>query len=104
MKGKEEMRIKFENGDFYMRNDFFDALPIKALTSIPKGDHYLMIYLKLLIEAAKYGGFIDEDYPVKNLACNIDEEPDEILETIKWLTKFDLVERQGIKLIFKTLE
>jgi predicted phage replisome organizer/uncharacterized phage protein (TIGR02220 family) len=76
--------------------DFFTSKRIKKLRSIAGGDTFTIIYLKMQLKALKtegylyYDGFL-EDF-AEELALDLDEDPDNVRVTIKYLLSVGLLE------------
>lgn len=79
--------------------DFFNESRIKALRRLRNGDTYLVIYLRLLCEAKKSGGFIYwdgiEDSLFDELCLSLDEDVNNIVATIQQLEKLGLCSFTG---------
>lgn len=76
--------------------DFFNQKSIKKLRSIAGGDTYTIIYLKMQLKSLDnngrlfYEGF--EDSFEKELALEIDEQPENVEMTVAFLIKHNLIE------------
>lgn len=83
---------------FWLRlyDDFFSSKRIKKLRKLAGGDTYLIIYLKMQLIAMKHEGILrwsglDESF-ADELALEIDEEPDNIEVTVRYLLSCGLAE------------
>ncbi len=69
--------------------DFFQSKQIKKLRRIAGGDTYTLIYLKLLLKSMNTAGKLYyegiEDTFAEEIALDIDEDPDNVEVTIKFL-------------------
>lgn len=79
-----------------MPNTFFTSKPIKKLRSIAGGDTYTVIYLKMLLASLENDGklYLEgfEDSAAKEIALEIDENPEDVSITLQFLTKAKLAE------------
>jgi predicted phage replisome organizer len=80
-----------------LKNDFFSQKEIKKLRKIAGGDTFTIIYLKMQLKSLEengslyYEGFEDEF--AKELALDIDEDPDNVKVTLLYLEKHNLIEK-----------
>lgn len=77
-------------------DDFFTSKRIKRLRTLAGGDTFTIIYLKMQLKALKTDGYlyfdgVMEDF-AKELALDIDEEPDNVKLTINYLLSVGLLE------------
>ena len=76
--------------------DWFRQKPIKKLRRIAGGDTYTIIYLKMLLVSLKQGGKIYfegvENAFYEELALDLDEDPENVQITIKYLLTQGLME------------
>ena len=89
---------KNNNRRFYwikLKKDFFEARPIKRLRTMPNGDTYTIIYLKLLLKTVENNGFyyyegIDEDI-YNEIALDLDEDLEAVKNTVNYLVQKNLM-------------
>ena len=89
---------KSTNRRFYwikLKKDFFEARFIKRLRTMPNGDTYTIIYLKLLLKTVENNGFyyyegIDEDI-YNEIALDLDESIEDVKNTINYLVQKNLM-------------
>lgn len=89
---------KSTNRRFYwikLKKDFFEARFIKRLRTMPNGDTYTIIYLKLLLKTVENNGFyyyegIDEDI-YNEIALDLDESIEAVKNTINYLVQKNLM-------------
>lgn len=89
---------KNNNRRFYwikLKKDFFEARPIKRLRTMPNGDTYTVIYLKLLLKTVENNGFyyyegIDEDI-YNEIALDLDEDLEAVKNTVNYLVQKNLM-------------
>lgn len=89
-----------------LKKDFFDDKRMKRLKKISGGETYTVIYLKLLLLSLNNNGklyfeHIDETF-AKELALDIDENEDDIMLTLSYLTKVGLLEEVNKEEYFLT--
>lgn len=79
-----------------LKTDFFEQPEIKKLRRLAGGDTYTIIYLKMMLKAvANNGMFIYqeiEDTFEKEVALIIDEDENNVMMTIAYLRKYNLLE------------
>ena len=77
-------------------DDFFQDKRIKRLRQLAGGDTYTIIYLKMQLRALKSDGFLFFENVLdsfcKELALDIDENPDDVQMTINYLLSVGLLE------------
>lgn len=89
---------KSTNRRFYwikLKKDFFEARFIKRLRTMPNGDTYTIIYLKLLLKTVENNGFyyyegIDEDI-YNEIALDLGESIEAVKNTINYLVQKNLM-------------
>lgn len=89
---------KSTNRRFYwikLKKDFFEARFIKRLRTMPNGDTYTIIYLKLLLKTVENNGFyyyegIDEDI-YNEIALDLDESLEAVKNTVNYLVQKNLM-------------
>lgn len=79
-----------------LKDDFFSSKRIKKLRRMPGGDTYLIIYLKMQLKALKSDGILtytglESDFS-EELALDLDEETDNVRETLRYLLSCGLAE------------
>ncbi|WP_288394901.1 phage replisome organizer N-terminal domain-containing protein [uncultured Vagococcus sp.] len=79
-----------------LKTDFFDQKEIKLLRKIAGGDTYTIIYLKMLLASLKdegklYFESIGDDF-AEEIALLIDEDPENVSITLKYLESKNLIE------------
>lgn len=79
-----------------LQEDFFKSKRIKKLRRIAGGDTYTIIYLKMQLLAIKNGGCLEytglESSFAKELALDIDEDPENVTITVNFLLSCGLME------------
>lgn len=79
-----------------LRDDFFQQKEIKKLRRIAGGDTYVIVYLKMLLLAAKTEGVLTwtglEDNFAEELALDLDEKNEDVEVTLAYLLKTGLAE------------
>lgn len=79
-------------------NFFKDSKPLKKLRKIAGGDTYTIIYLKMLLASLKNDGLICldglEERAADEIALEIDEEPDNVEMTLRFLFNTGLLEER----------
>ena len=86
------------NRRFYwikLKKDFFETRFIKRLRTMPNGDTYTIIYLKLLLKTVENNGFyyyegIDEDI-YSEIALDLDESLEAVKNTVNYLVQKNLM-------------
>lgn len=85
-----------------LKDDFFESKRIKRLRKM--SDTYVIIYLKLQLKAMKTEGVIRytglEDSAAEEFALDINEEPEDVEETLNYLLSKDLCESDGTTYFF----
>ena len=89
---------KSTNRRFYwikLKKDFFETRFIKRLRTMPNGDTYTIIYLKLLLKTVENNGFyyyegIDEDI-YSEIALDLDESLEAVKNTVNYLVQKNLM-------------
>ena len=89
---------KSNNRRFYwikLKKGFFETRPIKRLRTMPNGDTYTIIYLKLLLKTVENNGFyyyegIDEDI-YNEIALDLDEDLEAVKNTVNYLVQKNLM-------------
>lgn len=95
-----------ENRYYWLRlhEDFFDSKRIKKLRKIAGGDTYTIIYLKMQLMAIKRDGILEytglEDSFAKELALDLDEDPENVAVTINYLMSCGLLEMSNDREFF----
>lgn len=88
-----------------LKKDMFREPKLKKLRRLKNGDTKTIIYLKLLLECIDKEGIITRDYieddPMDELAFLIDEDKNEVAETMLHLSKMKLVEEGEDYYFFK---
>lgn len=92
-----------------MKEDFFRQKEIKKLRSIAGGDTYTIIYLKMLLASLPTDGKLYyegiEDNFVKEIALQIDEDPDNVSIVVSFLLRCGiLIEESETEFIMSTTE
>lgn len=83
---------------FWLRlyDDFFDSKRIKKLRKLAGGDTFTIIYLKLQLIAMKHDGVLTwtglEENVAEELALDINEDPDNVEITLRYLLSCGLAE------------
>ena len=76
--------------------DFFSQLEIKLMGSLPDGYHFIVIYLKLLLETINQNGIVYYSGLTESLAVEqallLDETPEAVGKTLDFLFKKGLFE------------
>lgn len=79
-----------------LRDDFFQQKEVKKLRRIAGGDTYVIVYLKMLLLAAKTEGVLTwtglEDNFAEELALDLDEKNEDVEVTLNYLLKTGLAE------------
>lgn len=79
-----------------LKTDFFDQKEIKLLRRIAGGDTYTIIYLKMLLTSLRHEGVLYYEAIGDNfeeeIALDIDESPEDVALTIKFLESKGLIE------------
>ena len=79
-----------------LQEDFFKSKRIKKLRRIAGGDTYTIIYLKMQLMAIKNGGCLEytglESSFARELALDIDEDPENVAITVNFLLSCGLME------------
>lgn len=79
-----------------LQEDFFKSKRIKKLRRIAGGDTYTIIYLKMQLLAIKNGGCLEytglESSFARELALDIDEDPENVAITVNFLLSCGLME------------
>ena len=79
-----------------LQEDFFKSKRIKKLRRIAGGDTYTIIYLKMQLLAIKNGGCLEytglESSFSRELALDIDEDPENVAITVNFLLSCGLME------------
>ena len=88
-----------------LKEDFFRQLPMKKLRRIAGGETYTIIYLKMMLKAIKFDGFLEYDCESEedfcdNLALDIDEAPDNVRMTVSFLMANKLLEKRETAIAF----
>lgn len=79
-----------------LKNDFFEQKEIKLLRRIAGGDTYTIIYLKMMLKSLKNDGklfyeFFGDNFD-EEIALDIDENPEDVAMTIRYLESKGLIE------------
>ena len=87
-----------------LQEDFFSSKRIKKLRRLAGGDTYTIIYLKMQLLAMRTDGILTysglEDDFASELALDLDEEPDNVDVTIRYLLSCGLMETSDNKEFF----
>ena len=79
-----------------LKDDFFDSRRIKKLRRLAGGDTFTIIYLKLQLVAMKHDGILKwtglEESVADELALEINEDPDNVEVTLRYLLSCGLAE------------
>lgn len=82
-----------------LRESFFDEKKLKKLRSIAGGDTFTIIYLKMMLKSLQDNGVLYyeglEDTFAKELAMDINEEPENVQVTVDFLLRVGLLEDKG---------
>jgi len=95
-----------ENRYYWLRlhEDFFSSKRIKKLRKIAGGDTYTIIYLKMQLMAIKRDGILEytglEDSFAKELALDLDEDPENVAVTVNYLLSCGLLEMSNDREFF----
>ena len=96
---ENEKRIRYGSKRYYwmrLKADFFESLEIRKLRKLAGGDTYTIIYLKMMLKTITNSGtFIYqgiEDTFEKEVALIIDEDENNVMMTIAYLRKHNLLE------------
>ena len=77
------------------KHDFFDDIGIKRLSKLPKGDTFILLYIKLITLALKCNGYICyEGIGIdlnEELSLHLDRDIEECTELIETLEKYNLI-------------
>lgn len=77
------------------KHDFFDDIGIKRLSKLPKGDTFILLYIKLITLALKCNGYICyEGIGIdlnEELSLHLDRDIEECTELIETLKKYNLI-------------
>lgn len=77
------------------RNDFFDDIGIKRLSKLPKGDTFIILYIKLITLALKCNGYICYEGIgidlIEEISLHLDRDIEECTELIGILEKYNLI-------------
>lgn len=99
-----------KKGYYWLKLDvgFYNQKFIKVLKNMEKRHIYIVIYQKMLIESLKNDGrlYFDnfKDTFEEELSLIIDEELEDVRETIEFLKKADLIECNGDEFILKQID
>ena len=99
-----------KKGYYWLKLDvgFYNQKFIKVLKNMEKRHIYIVIYQKMLIESLKNDGrlYFDnfKDTFEEELSLIIDEEEEDVRETIEFLKKADLIECNGDEFILKQID
>ncbi len=79
-----------------VNDEFFNQKEMKKLRKIAGGDTYTIIYLKMLLLAAKqenklYFDCVEDDF-AEELALELNEDEDNVKMTLSFLQKYKLIE------------
>ncbi|MFP8917786.1 phage replisome organizer N-terminal domain-containing protein [Enterococcus innesii] len=79
-----------------LKNDFFEQKEIKLLRRVAGGDTYTIIYLKMMLKSLKNDGklfyeFFGDNFD-EEIALDIDESPEDVAMTIRYLESKGLIE------------
>ncbi len=87
-----------------LKDDFFDSIRIKKLRTLAGGDTFTIIYLKMLTKAMKNNGVLQyqgiENNLCDEIALDINESPDNVEVTLKYLLSCGLAEQIGNDCMF----
>lgn len=77
------------------KHDFFDDIGIKRLSKLPKGDTFILLYIKLITLALKCNGYICyEGIGIdlnEELSLHLDRDIEECTELIETLEMYNLI-------------
>lgn len=77
------------------KHDFFDDIGIKRLSKLPKGDTFILLYIKLITQALKCNGYICyEGIGIslnEEISLHLDRDIEECTELIEVLEKYNLI-------------
>lgn len=77
------------------KHDFFDDIGIKRLSKLPKGDTFILLYIKLITLALKCNGYICyEGIGIslnEEISLHLDRDIEECTELIEVLKKYNLI-------------
>ena len=77
------------------KHDFFDDIGIKRLSKLPKGDTFILLYIKLITLALKCNGYICyEGIGIslnEEISLHLDRDIEECTELIEVLEKYNLI-------------
>ena len=77
------------------KHDFFDDIGIKRLSKLPKGDTFILLYIKLITLALKCNGYICyEGIGIslnEEISLHLDRDIEECTELIGVLEKYNLI-------------
>lgn len=87
-----------------LKEDFFGSRRIKKLRKLAGGDTYTIIYLKMQLAALRTDGVLTwtglEDNIFEELALELDEEPDNVEVTLRYLLSVGLAESDDMQSVF----
>lgn len=87
-----------------LKEDFFSSRRIKKLRKLAGGDTYTIIYLKLQLAALRTDGVLQwtglEDNIFEELALELDEDPDNVEVTLRYLLSCGLAETDNMESVF----
>lgn len=87
-----------------LKEDFFSSRRIKKLRKLAGGDTYTIIYLKLQLAALRTDGILQwtglEDNIFEELALELDEDPDNVEVTLRYLLSCGLAESENMESVF----
>lgn len=96
---EKEKRIRSGSKRYYwmrLKADFFESPEIKKLRKLAGGDTYTIIYLKMMLKTITSDGLLVfqgiEDTLEKEVALIIDEDENNVMMTIAYLRKHNLME------------
>ncbi len=77
------------------KHDFFDDIGIKRLSKLPKGDTFILLYIKLITLSLKYNGYICYEGTgidlIEEISLHLDRDIEECTELIEVLEKYNLI-------------
>ena len=77
------------------KHDFFDDIGIKRLSKLPKGDTFILLYIKLITLSLKYNGYICYEGTgidlIEEISLHLDRNIEECTELIEVLEKYNLI-------------
>ncbi|MBR0418189.1 MAG: phage replisome organizer N-terminal domain-containing protein [Erysipelotrichaceae bacterium] len=96
---EKEKRVRSGSKRYYwmrLKADFFESPEIRKLRKLAGGDTYTIIYLKMMLKTITNGGVFVysgiEDTFEKEVALIIDEDENNVMMTIAYLRKHNLLE------------